>query len=143
MAIYTDLIVATRDELESVERERWDDELAIIRAKNVDPVKVALLEQIVLGRDFEEFLTRMDSRFIDQFSQEDDWLYDVPEDLVAALTEAPSDERRRYAEEWAETEEWRADNIEARALVALLDDVTKLRTEARESHARLYIRIRT
>ncbi|HZR44612.1 MAG TPA: hypothetical protein VFB12_31160 [Ktedonobacteraceae bacterium] len=109
MGILTDTFIATEAELAATQFEgsggpiNW---FPTVQGKNIDPVKLALLEAIVTGQDPDDpdVVTGMIGQPIRE--SEEEWICPFSDRLAAKLADLTTAEISRYGTIWASSKEW-------------------------------------
>jgi hypothetical protein len=103
MGILTDAFIATERELDAMLPGAGGPaaRFPTVQAKRIEPVKLAMLEAIILSGSVEMW----DEDELLERDWEEEWVYHLPASLAQALAELPPAEVPRVARAWAATEE--------------------------------------
>jgi hypothetical protein len=109
MGVLTDAFIATEAELAATQFEgsggpiNW---FPTVQNKNIDPIKLALLEAIVTGQDPDDLdgVTRLIGQPIRE--SEEEWICPFSDTLAARLADLTGAEISRYGTIWASSKEW-------------------------------------
>jgi hypothetical protein len=111
--------------------------LPLVQFKNVDPVKLAMLQQILVGGEFDELIEGLLRPALIAPGDDNSMLYCLPSTLVDAL--AVIDDQQVVAQHWCETEELVLDGWsteDASEIIGALHDFAK---EAKTAGKNLYL----
>lgn len=111
MGLLTDVFIATETELAATRFEGSSapgDFFPTVQGKNLDPVKLALLEAIVTEQepDPETLIEMISQPPIRGDGSTEEWIYLFSERLVARLAELTEASISHYGARWASIEEW-------------------------------------
>ena len=111
MGLLTDAFIATEAELAATRFEGSSapgDFFPTVQGKNIDPVKLALLEAIVIEQEPDpETLIEMIGQPIRGDESTEQWIDLFSERLVTRLAELTEASISHYGARWASIEEWR------------------------------------
>ena len=155
MGLLTDVYVANRREADALPLEDMPDPpstagfgrpfdsalgLRALLAERLDPVKLATLEQLMTERPLRALLGAV--AYHREPGADGPWLVSVSSSLTDALAEVTPERTFAIAEQWACTEEWRADRGDASLLEPLVAGLAELARDARGGGRELYVLLR-
>lgn len=160
MGLLTDAFAATEVEVAAADFANHDPAglFPTVQAKRVDDLKLATLDAILTGQnlvapeqDPEASVRGVEERFVlvrnigaeRGEEAEGPWVSQFPDSLVARLAELTPDEIARYGEAWANTDEWRLEDVstpeQVAEIVELLRDYCRLAARAQTEGKRMYM----
>ena len=143
MGLLSDIFLALEADLPALNSGRGGP-LAVfptIQGKRVDPVKLAMLEAVVTQQDPEALHSSIDAQLSRDWGEE--FVYHIPESLVAVLAHLQPGDIIHCAELWATTEEWVLDgsaSIAGKAdVVRLVRELVQFAQRAQSENRSMYL----
>lgn len=140
MGIPNDLFIASEREL-SVLCERGSPlkKLHGIEDAGVDLVMLCTLEEILTGLDWEAIFDRHYVNPLKDDGPEGPWVYGVSKALQEALRDIQQDKLARYAERWADTDDWMVRECDVNSVEEILNRLVLLAKKASEEGKRMFL----
>lgn len=117
MGVLSDIIIADPGDAASINAaagahlKRWE----CLESKGIDTIQLGTLSQILANRSVDDINTvasfMMDC-LLHEESDEGPWVYQVPDQLHAALAALSEDAEEPIAEQWAATEEFKLARVQ-------------------------------
>ncbi len=134
--LLTDFFVADRGSLDPANIEGGPEgTYPTAQWKNVDTIKLATLENLLTGVDYEIAVDRLMKNTRGDFGDEGPWIHEISENLVTALARVDSKRTREVAAAWIATEEWEADGAVAGEIESFEEMLTSFSFLARKAVA--------
>ncbi|MCO6436744.1 MAG: hypothetical protein J5J06_06630 [Phycisphaerae bacterium] len=136
MAVLSDIIIARPDEAGSINAaegkhlQRWPS----LESKGIDTVKLGTLSKILMDRpvnDVDAVASFMLDAILDEASEDGPWVFQVPDELVAAVAALDSPTIDRVAQAWAATEEFQLSRWSERDVREYMRDLVTISARAR------------
>lgn len=136
MGLLTDFFVAPSGSLDPATVKDGPDGIhPTARWKNVDTVKLATLQNLLTGEDYDVAMARLEKGSRSPIEDEGPWTYELPEGLVKALVGLTPQRTREIAELWIKTEEWMADGTDAESTDSFVEMLESFSSLARKAVA--------
>lgn len=136
MGLLSDFFIADRGSLDPAKIEAGPDgSYPTASWKNVDTIKLATLENLLTGVDYEIAIDRLEKNAKGNFGNEGPWVHELSENLVSALGKLDPKRTREIAAAWIATEEWEADGADAGETDTFVEMLASFSSLARKAAA--------
>jgi hypothetical protein len=129
----TDFFIAHRSEIDALDSNLEIVNFRPVLAGRIDPVKISTLDEILTGEKAQI------SAPVRESSSGESWIFLLREELGTALANMSLESSQRFAEQWARTEEWEADQGDVSELSQLLQSLKNLAVLAQGEGKEIYV----
>jgi hypothetical protein len=136
MGVLTDIVVVDAEQAQDVlHAEVPSEAFPGFDAKGLDQIKLAVLRALLTGEEYDEEWVDNIPLVAGDEAGDGPWVFQLPDDIVAALADVPAADEAAIAAEWAESEEFAG--WDGETVTGMLHELAALARRAGEANKKL------